>query len=654
MKTRFLQILFPDLRDSFIEIRRIGTGAVKSVFYRSIQELLDAMPKSIDEKSGYNVYFGACPRNKREGSKGAIKNIHALWADMDGKDFKGGKEEALKRLNDFPLRPTAIVDSGHGYHAYWILKEDEVINNPEDIVRIESYLKRLAVILGADIQATEIARVLRLPGTYNIKDPSSPALVDIINLDESLQYNLSDFEAFLPALSTTSKGFNPPGWISQGIVDLHDGNRHCTFVKIIGRLNRDNYTPDDIFDLLAPHAERSGMTLDELREEVDDICQRYPQNTTFPSFPYNSKKTGNEFPPFQASPLATFVNSGDNQDIKWHIERLLPKEGVGILSGPAGYGKSWMLLDLAIECACGGKWLGHFTANQCRVLYLDEESSPALLRRRLKRLLKAKNLEEEEVDVHFCVGQGLCLTEPSSVERLHELIATLRPGLVIVDSLIRVHHAEENSATQMSQVFAEVKEIVREFGSSFLFADHQRKPSGFGMNLDMMLRGSSEKAAFVDTLLSLQRKNNNIIIEHSKSRCDVAVPSFAVNIIDPEPEATSVVYVGEAEELKQQIRQEAAREYIISNLPADEWVARKTLLEQAKEAGIHEKALDETLKIMTEEGLVDRENRKNKEGRGGKSAFYRLKKNSSPSQEREMEIETESDEEDINDIQKLI
>jgi hypothetical protein len=434
---------------------------------------------------------------------------------------------------------------------------------------------------------------------------------------------------------------NPPGWIAQALAELHEGNRNATFAKIAGRLRRDDWTAEDILTLLTPHAERSDFPLADLRQEIEGLCRRYPPKNPSPaSFPY-MEATEMESRPLEALPLASFFAQVAAQ-IAWVIEGVLPKEGAGIVAGPAGYGKSWMLLDLAVEHTRGGKWLGQFATAQGRVLYLDEESSPALLRHRLTKLLASKGVSAEQLDLHVAVGQGLSFSDPASVERLRQLLDRLRPALVIVDSLIRVHRAEENSASEMAQVFKAVKDLIREFGCAFLFADHQRKPGGFGTSLDLLLRGSSEKAAFVDTLLSLQRKEGTLIVEHSKSRYAEPIPAFVVRIEDVGPEATAVVYGGEAEQIKQAARQEAAREFLAAALSHGEWMARKDLVERAKGAKVSEKALDEVLKAL--DGLqIEREDRKPETGgRGGKAAYYRWKTDAitSPSPDQETETET--------------
>ncbi len=615
----FLEALFsPDLGGSYIEVRRIKPGhTLPPSFHESAAQLADAMPKDLAEQDGFNVYFGVCLRSRREGTKDAVKFVGCLWVDLDAKHFGGGKSEAFQRLLEFALPPTGIVRSGHGFHGYWVLKEPQEITGPTDITRIEAILKALAAALGGDRQSAELARLLRLPGTYNVKDTSAPVLATIEVLIPERQYNLSDFESLLAVgPSEQIEQANPSGWIAKALADLHEGNRNATFAKLAGKLHRDAWPPDSILALLLPHAKHCGFPSEELRHEIDGLCRRYPSRSSSG----NSEETETESRPLELISLAGLLASSSTE-IAWRIEGLLPQEGVGILAGPAGYGKSWMLLDLAIECARGGKWLGQFQTTAGRVLYLDRESSVNLLGCRLPKLLAAKRLTSDALDLSFVVGQPFSFSRRESVEALRHLLAQYRPALVIVDSLIRVHGADENSASEMARVFEIVKELVREFNCAMLFADHQRKPGQFSVSADQLLRGSTEKAAFVDTLLSLKKQDEHLVVEHSKSRFAEPVAAFLVGIHDPQPGQTIVRYAGEAEAVKEAARLEAAHAFLVSALSEEMWTSRKELVEQAKAAGVSEKALDEALKA----GRFERENRKADSGRGGKAAFYRRK-----------------------------
>lgn len=281
----FLEVLFsPDPGGSFIEVRLIGSGtAPRIAFYESIKKLLGAIPQSIEKQNGFNVYFGVCPRSKREGSKASIKRVRCLWADLDGKDFGGGKAEALERLRTFELPPTAIVDSGHGYHCYWCLREAENISNKADVVRVESHLKSLAVALGGDPHAAELARILRLPGTFNLKTPDEPLPVTVLEIESGRQYNLRDFDLFsTDGESLPKPAGNSPGWIAKTLSEIREGNRNASFAKIAGRLCRDGLSPADITAVLKPHARTAGFPEGELEKEVAGICNRYTKKTENP------------------------------------------------------------------------------------------------------------------------------------------------------------------------------------------------------------------------------------------------------------------------------------------------------------------------------------------------------------------------------------
>lgn len=625
----FLETLFPDLNGELIEIRCFGPKQpVYQRYFPSIKDLIAVQDRILSHSKKSNIYFGVCPRSEKKGGKSSVKRLNCLWVDLDAKDCGGGKPEALKRLQTFPIPPTIIIDSGNGFHGYWRLKEAEFIKGDNDVLRLEAYLKALAHATGGDSHATDLPRILRVPCTLNLKNPENPLPVTVVSLTPENQANLSDFDSYLEILKKEPPvTTNNPGWFLETITTLKDGNRNHGFARLIGKLHHGGMQPDEIKALLKPHAENCKFSLEELKEEVEGICRRYPTTPSPSSSIYDGNaETETEYRPFKAILMEKLLQMKD-VEVSWNVGGLIPKGAVAILASPAGYGKSWMLLDLAIECARGGKWLGHFQTNLGKVLYIDEESSMPLMVKRLRQLLGGKSISGDGLELYFAIQQGLRFDDGDRVAILRQVLSELRPDLVIVDSLIRVHHAEENSASEMSEVFESVKRLVADYQCSFLFADHQRKMGNFSVSSDQLLRGSSEKAAFADTLLSLSRKDQTLICEHSKSRFTEPTPAFAVTIEDKTPETTSVSYIGEAEAMKQEeqeARQESASEFLTENLH-EQWVSRKELVKQAKEAGVSEKMLDVALKALEAKRLIERDTRKSNEGRGGKAAFFRKK-----------------------------
>ncbi len=615
----FFKTLFPELDNQFLEIRAFNQSKqVQQCFYSSIDELLNDQTAIDSLAQAQDVYFGVCPRQVREGSKNAVKYVWALWADLDFKDYKGGREEAEARLNSFPFPPTIIVETGNGLHCYWRLKESvEVKDNP-----LEQYLKAITEYLGADLACAELARVMRLPGTFNHKDPNNLKQITVLTLAPQHQYNLSDFDQLLPLPNQNITKANPPGWFAEAIAEIKEGNRNQTFAKLTGKLLSRGLESNDILALLTPLAQKVEFSLEELNAEVIGLCSRYQNNSSL-SPTYNRGETETNSRPFTVVTLPELL-SGELEQIEWDVDQVLAHESVGILAGPAGYGKSWMQMDMAIEMARGGLWLNKFATTKGKVLYIDEESSKALLQRRLSKLLKGKDLTKDSLEIHFVIGQSFCLSNDSSVNHLRELLKTLSPRLVIIDSLIRVHKAEENSAKEMSKVFGVIKALVRDFKCSFLIADHQRKMTQFGDGQNH-LRGSSEKSAFIDSLFTLKKKDDYLIIEHSKSRFVEAIPSFMVSIKDSAADATQVKYVGDAEPILQVERLRTVWDCVKAALNDGQWCSRKDLVEKGKVIQISPKQIDETLKNYFESGILERDDRKPHAGPGGKQAFYRLR-----------------------------
>ena len=125
----------------------------------------------------------------------------------------------------------------------------------------------------------------------------------------------------------------------------------------------------------------------------------------------------------------------------------------------------------------------------------------------------------------------------------------------------------------------------------------------------------------------MRSKDNRIIVEHTKSRHSQAINAFIVEIKDLDEGSTSVRYVGEAETNDRSAKLSKAQQFIEQELDCEQWIARKVLTESAKDEGIPPKVLDNALKQLVTDKKIERDDRPPKNGKGGKSAFYRRKEN---------------------------
>ena len=176
--------------------------------------------KVLREHESQDLFFGVATRHGG-GTKENIVSISALFLDVDFKSMP--VEQADKILQDFPFPPSAIINSGNGYHVYWFLKEPL---GKEDIPRFEAMLKRLCQYFGADPAATDASRILRFPGSKNYKY-NPPRDVEIMILREDRRYLLEDFDDILPALKAPAQAESRP--ISKN--EQTDALMKCKFMQ---------------------------------------------------------------------------------------------------------------------------------------------------------------------------------------------------------------------------------------------------------------------------------------------------------------------------------------------------------------------------------------------------------------------------------------
>lgn len=121
----------------------------------------------------YNVYFTANvpkPDCGHKPSKAQFDWLRCIFVDVDPPKDGGAfdKEDALARVRcDFPR---VVIDSGNGIQAIWRFAEF-IAATPNNIADVEALNRALVSRYGGDPAATNVDRLLRLPGTVNWPNP---------------------------------------------------------------------------------------------------------------------------------------------------------------------------------------------------------------------------------------------------------------------------------------------------------------------------------------------------------------------------------------------------------------------------------------------------------------------------------------------------
>ena len=145
-----------------------------------------------------------CKANEVACVPGVIADIDVAGPAHRKPDLPPTLDDAFALVNDFPLRPSALVDSGHGLQCWFLFNEPWVLASKQERTRAAALFERWNDTLiergrhrGWAVDATKsLAQVLRLPGTFNNKLKQRKP-VRLVDLDEGRRYHVSDIEPFL-------------------------------------------------------------------------------------------------------------------------------------------------------------------------------------------------------------------------------------------------------------------------------------------------------------------------------------------------------------------------------------------------------------------------------------------------------------------------
>jgi hypothetical protein len=222
---------------------------------------------------------------------------------------------------------------------------------------------------------------------------------------------------------------------------------------------------------------------------------------------------------------------------RWLVNELWGACSVGVIGGAPKCAKTWLGLDMALSVATGTACLGKYSVPEPGpvLVYLAEDAL-ATVRERIEGMARHRGLDLGSVEVHVITGADRA--------RLRETTRRLRPRLLLLDPLVRLHGIDENSAGEVAELLAFFRALQREFDLSVVLVHHTRKNAAAGVAAGQGLRGSGDIHAFGDSNLYLRRTREHLVLS-SEHRAAPASAPVSLELVASDALTTHLEVLGE-------------------------------------------------------------------------------------------------------------
>jgi hypothetical protein len=186
------------------------------------------------------------------------------------------------------------------------------------------------------------------------------------------------------------------------------------------------------------------------------------------------------------------------------------KVGVTVNAGSPKVGKTTFQTQMAVHVAAQtiDTFLGEPVATG-PVLLVIEEGAIDGIAWRLRRQAEAAGVDE--LPIELAHRQRIRLDDKLSVRRLRDHVRSLRPAMVVLDPLNRLHSQDENKPTAMTPVMDALADISAEGSCAVVAIHHLGKPSmDRGGSVWDRFRGASSIRSATDGNLALDANRGGI------------------------------------------------------------------------------------------------------------------------------------------------
>lgn len=519
--------LAPDrdhLRAALIAIRPSGTILLVVIDPLKVKPTTGrtfAMPAQLDaaiawaeerNRSGLNCYFtpnaATGVLHKKAGKSDMTEGAY-MWADCDPSPLAhGGYERAREHILRVAV-PTLtavcsiVIDSGHGAQGLLRLANPVNLARPELREHYESINQRVGALYDGP-STFNCDRVLRLPGTLNYPNaeklakgyPVEPIMARLLHTDAK-SYTLGAIESLLLRRRLDLHLLTHPNVKARyegdttGLNDVSGSGRDMSMTRM---LKEGGFALPEIIELLTGWDYGSQQGRDQGIRYWQRMWDKPTLDGEVP--PFERKEFKQAAPEDQRTPRLRPMSVGEllaQPSPGWLVRGILPKQGLGVIYGQPGSGKSFLTLDLSGALTRGVPWFGS-RVTKSNVIYLAGEGH---LRNRLAAYLAQHGLSPDDLGALRILQTTINLRDKTGdllplLRELQETAAEIGPvALVVIDTLnAAMGGGDENESTDMGAMIDAGRRIMGALNCSALYVHHSGKDETRGARGHSSLRGA--------------------------------------------------------------------------------------------------------------------------------------------------------------------
>ncbi len=381
---------------------------------------------------------------------------------------------------------------------------------------------------------------------------------------------------------------------------VYEGNRHSKLTSIAGTLYKNMSHKPELCKAFLQSINETRFIPPLLESEVLSIDKGARQ------YHPGSNKKGISFTPLTVSELMEV----EVTPFVWLINSLIPWNSITVLSGNPGAYKTWIMCYMAICISSGKPFFNMFDVRSAGVLIIDEESGIGLLQQRFKQFNLSKDLP-----IYILSLSGFMANE-DLVEKIINLCKEKKIKVIFIDSLVRIHSGDENSAKDISQVFKLLKEFIKN-DLTVILTHHNRKQGFQSNNPSQSMRGSSDILASIDNHVAIERdpKEPKVTFRQTKLRYGLEVSPFSVKILS-DGKSFNFQYEGEVNASKSAIQDTKAK--VLEHFKReDKEMYKKEVYELVKKSGLDvgKNTINLAIDELSDDGYLEKR-------KGGKNKTY--------------------------------